>query len=97
MDNPNWPQIPDHLYEVFKIGCSGSNTLLNLINNQPDFDKICQYAKDSHDLKNQLLINKHGQTHIKHFTDPKMLIKYSIDIQDVNSNIDYYNLNKIEK
>ena len=22
--NPNWPQIPDHPYRIFKAGCSGS-------------------------------------------------------------------------
>ena len=37
--NPNWPYIPDHPYRILIIGDSGSgkaNTLLNLINNQPD-------------------------------------------------------------
>ena len=41
--NKNWPYIPDHPYRTLIIGCSGSgktNTLLNLINNQPDNDKI---------------------------------------------------------
>ena len=43
--NPNWPYIADHPYRILIIGGSGSgktNTLLNLINNQPDIDKsIC--------------------------------------------------------
>ena len=46
--NPNWPYIPDHPYKILIIGGSGSgktNTLLNLINNQPDIDKIYLYAK----------------------------------------------------
>ena len=37
--NPNWPYIPDHPYRILIIGGSGSgktNTLLNLINNQPE-------------------------------------------------------------
>ena len=41
--NPNWRYIPDHPYRILMIGGSGSgktNTLLNLINNQPDIDKI---------------------------------------------------------
>ena len=42
-DNLNWPYIPDHSYKILIIGGSGSgktNALLNLINNQPDIDKI---------------------------------------------------------
>ena len=42
-DDPNWPQIPDHLYKVLIFGGSGSrktNSLFNLINQQPDIDKI---------------------------------------------------------
>ena len=38
-----WPYIPDHQYRILIIGGSGSgktNALLNLINNQPDIDKI---------------------------------------------------------
>ena len=39
--NPNWSYIPDHPYKILIIGGSGwgkTNTLLNLINNQPDID-----------------------------------------------------------
>ena len=41
--NENWPNIPDHSYRILIIGGSGSgktNVLLNLIENQPDIDKI---------------------------------------------------------
>ena len=41
--NPYWPEIPDHLYRMLIVGGSGSgktNALLNLINNEPDIDKI---------------------------------------------------------
>ena len=41
--NRNWPYIPDHPYRILIIGGSGSgktNTLLNLINSQPDIGKI---------------------------------------------------------
>ena len=47
--------------EYLIIGGSGSgktNALLNLINNQPDIDKIYLYAKDPYEAKYQLLINK---------------------------------------
>ena len=59
--NSNWPYIPDHLYRILIIGSSGSgktNALLNLINNQPDIDKIYLYAKDPYEAKYQFLINK---------------------------------------
>ena len=42
--NKNWPYIPDHPHRILIIGGSGSrktNLLLNLIENQPDIDKIC--------------------------------------------------------
>ena len=41
--NKNWPYTPDHPYRILIIAGSGSgkkNVLLNLIGNQPDFDKI---------------------------------------------------------
>ena len=41
--NKNWPYIPGHPYVILIIGGSGSgktNALLNLIENQPDIDKI---------------------------------------------------------
>ena len=47
--NKNWPYIPVHLYRILIIGGSGSgkiNTLLNLINEQRNIDKIYLYAKD---------------------------------------------------
>ena len=45
------PYIPDHPYRILIVGGSGSkkiqtNALLNLINNQPDTDKIHLYEKD---------------------------------------------------
>ena len=79
------------------IGGSGSgktNALLNLINNQPDIDKIYLYAKDPYEAKYQLLINKRESTGLKHFNDPKAFIEYSNDMQDVYKNIDEYNLGK---
>ena len=53
--------IPDHPYRILIIGGSESgktNALLNLMNNQPDIDKIYQYAKDSYEAKYEYLINK---------------------------------------
>ena len=79
----NWPYIPDHPYRILIKGGSGSgkiNTLLNLINNQSDIDKI--YAKDPYKDKYQLFINKRESIGFKHFNDPKAFIEYSNDIHD---------------
>ena len=59
--NPNWPEITDHPYRLLIVGGSGSgktNALLNIINHEPDIDKILLYAKDPYEVKYQLLINK---------------------------------------
>ena len=84
--NPNWPYISDHPYRILILGGSGSgktNVLLNLINNQPDIDKIYLYAKDLYEEKYQLLINKRESIGLKYFNDTKTFIEYSNDMQDV--------------
>ena len=60
-NNPNRPEISDHPYRILIIGGSGSvktNSLFNLINQQPDLDKIYLYAKDPYEEKYHFLINK---------------------------------------
>ena len=69
---------PYHPYRIIiiLIGGSGSgktNALLNLINNQPDIDKIYLEAKDPFETKYQYLINKRESTGLKHFNDLKLL------------------------
>ena len=98
--NPNWPYIPDHPYRILIIGGSGSgktNALLNLINNQPDINKIYLYAKDPYEDKYQFLIKKRQNIGLKHFNDPKAFIEYSNDMHDVYKNIDHYNPYKENK
>ena len=59
--NQKSPCIPDHPYRILKVGGSGSgktNVLLNLIDNQPDVDKIYLYAKDPYEAKYKFLTNK---------------------------------------
>ena len=54
------PYTPDHPYIILIIGGSGSRkitVLLNLIDNQPDIDKIHLFAKDPYEAKYQYLIN----------------------------------------
>ena len=95
--NQKWPYIPGHPYRILIIRGSGSgktNALLNLINNQPDIDKIYLYAKDPHEAQYQFLINKRESTGQKHFNDPKAFIEYSNDMEDVYENIDEYKINK---
>ena len=84
--NKNWPYIPDHPYRILTIGGSGSaktNMLLNLIENQPDIDKIYLYVKDLYEPKYQYIINKRESVGINHFNDPKAFIDYSNDMHDV--------------
>ena len=74
--NSNWPYIADHTYRILIIGGSGSgkiNALLNLINNQPDIDKIYVYAKDTYEAKYQYLINKRKKVGLDHFNDPAIV------------------------
>ena len=98
--NPNWLWIPDHPYRILTIGGSGSrktNKLLNLIENQPDIDKIYLYGKDPYESKYQYLINKRESVGLKHFNDPKAFIEYSNDMHDIYKNINYYNPDKENK
>ena len=98
--NLNWPYIPDHPYRILIIGGLGSgktNALLNLINNQPDIDKIYLYAKDPYEDKYQFLIKKRENIGLKHFNNLKAFIEYSNDMRDVYKNIDHYNPDKENK
>ena len=89
--NKNWSYIPDHPYRILIIGGSGSgktNLLLNLIENQPDIDKIYLYAND---------LYKRECVGINHFNDSKAFIEYSNDMHDVYKNINQYNPDKENK
>ena len=59
--NSKWPYIQHHPYRILIVRGSGSgntNALINLINNQPDIDKINLYAKDPYEAKYQYFIKK---------------------------------------
>ena len=50
--NRNQPEIPDYPHRILIIGGSGSgksNSLFNLINEEPDIDKIYLYVKDPYE------------------------------------------------
>ena len=74
-----------------------TNSLFNLINHQPDIDKIYLYAKDLNEAKYQFLIKKREDVGIKHFDDSKDFIEYSIDMDDNYENIEEWNPNKKSK
>ena len=98
--NPNWPQIPDHPYRILIIGGSGSgkrNSLFNLINHQPDIDKIYLYSKDLNKAKYQFLIEKREDVGTKHFNDSKAFIEYLNGMDNIYKNIEEYNPNKKRK
>ena len=68
--------------------------MLNLINNEPDIDKIYLYAKDMYKAKYELLINKRENARWKYFNDSKAFVEYSNDMYDIYKNIEEYNQNK---
>ena len=98
--NEKWPYIPDHPYRILIIGGSGSgktNTLLNLINEQKDIDKIYLYAKDLSEPKYEYLIKNHENAGIMIVNDSKVFIECSNTMDDVYENIDDYNPNRKRK
>ena len=74
-----------------------TNTLLNLINEQRDIDKIYLYAKDLSESKYEHLINIRENAGIKHLNNPKSFIEYSNTMDNIYKNIDHYNLNRKRK
>ena len=89
--NLNWPYIPDHPFWILIVGGFGSrktNALFNLINRQPDTDRIYLYAKVLYEAKYQFLIDKRESTRLNYFNDAKPFIGDSNDMRDVFKNID---------
>ena len=81
-------------------GGSGSrktNTLLNLIGEQNDIDKIYFYAKDLSELKYEFLIKKSKTTEIKHLNNPNAFIECLNTVDGVYDNIDGYNPSRTRK
>ena len=81
--NSKWPNIPDHPYRILIASGSGlgkTNVLFNLINNQPDTDKIYLYAKDPYEEKYKYLINKRENVGLNNYYDPKAFMEYWDDM-----------------
>ena len=97
---PKWSDISDHPYQILIVRGSGSgktNTLLNLINHEPDINKMYLYAKDPYEAIYQLSINKRESMGLKYLNDPKDFIADSNDMDDIYENIEEYNPNKNRK
>ena len=78
---------------ILIIGGSGSgktNSLFNLISQQPDIDKIYLYAKDLYQAKYQYFVNKQESANLKVLNDSKASIKYSNDMDHLYKNIKEY-------
>ena len=98
--NEKLSHIPDHPYRLLIIGGSGSgktNTLLYLINEQNDIDKIYLYARDLNEPKYKILIKKREDAGIKHLNDPNAFIECSNTMDDVYENIHDYNSSRKRK
>ena len=98
--NSKWSYIADHPYRILIVGGSRSrktNALLNLINNQPDIDKIYLYAKDPYESEYQYLINKREKVGLDHFNNPKAFMEYSNEMSDVYKYTEDYNQDKKRK
>ena len=93
--------IPDPPYRMLIIGSSGSGktyALLNLIKEQDSdnfTDKIYLHAKDLNEQQQK--IKKPDDVIIKHLNDPKAFIEYSQCIDDVDNNVNDYNLHRKRK
>ena len=59
---------------MWSSGSGKTKVLFNLINHQPDIDKIYFHAKYPYKAKFQLLTNKRESTGLKHCKDPKAFI-----------------------
>ena len=76
------------------IGRSGSGTtkvLINLKNEQENFDKIYLYSEDLSEPKYEFLIKKRKNAVTKYLNDPKKITECSGMMNDVYGNIDDYN------
>ena len=74
----NCAQIPAHLYRILVTGgfrSGKTDSLSNLINEEPDIDKSYLCTKDPYKAKYQLLIKKRKSAGLKNFNDSKAFIE----------------------
>ena len=95
----------DHLFKTIRAklliirgsGSGKTNTLLNLISQQDDIDKIYSYAKDLSEPKYEHLLKKREDEGTKHFSDPNAFIECSNTMDGVYENIDDYHASRKRK
>ena len=76
-NNETWSYISDHPYRILIIEgykSGKTNSLINLINEQNDIDKISLHAKDLSEPWYKYLIKTRKNAGIKHFNDLNALI-----------------------
>ena len=99
-NNPNWSQLPDHLYRISIFGGSGcgkTNALLNLINHELDIDKISFYAKDPYETRNLFLVIKRESIGFKYLNVSKAFNEYWNNADGIYKTIEEYHPNKKRK
>ena len=69
-------------------------TLLSVINHQPDIDKMYLYAKNPYEAKCQLLIEKRESASLKNLNDSKAFNEYSNDVDNIYKNIGEHSPNR---
>ena len=72
-------------------------SLLNLIKERDDIDKMYLYVKDLNEAKYDFLIKKGENAGIKHLNDSNAFIECSNTMDDIYENIDDYNPNRKRK
>ena len=86
------------MHKILIIGGSGSgktNTLLNLINEHNDIDKIYLYERDLNEPKYKILIKKRKDIGINHLNDLNAFTECLNSMDDVYENThDYYSSRK---
>ena len=73
------------------------NTLLNLINEQKDINKIYLYVRNLNEPKYKILIEKCKIAGIKHLNDPNAFIECLNTMYDVYDNINDYTSSRKKK
>ena len=88
------------MHRILIISGSGSgktNTLLKLIKEKDDIDKIYLYAKGLREPKYEFLIKKREDAGTKHFNDSNEFTECSNRMDDVYQNIHDYNPSRKRK
>ena len=100
--NKKWPFIPDHPHIILIAGGSGlgkTYTLLNLMKEQDNIEKMFLYEKDLSEPKYKFFIKKcrNGNAGTNHLNDSNAFIQCSNSMDDIYENIEDYNLNRKTK